>query len=259
MNIQQLIAQGKTEEALNVLLPSNNQEVILLATRFNSTKKHAMQGLISYQEANTEFNKINYALLEMYQAKNVSVTNITINLTTVKTFEQSISNLPVDKLVDLITKEFTGKPVMKEWLLIKQQYDSFSLLGEVIPEGFLPEVKSKLITLYNKYWTEAENKDKNRIKLSLNNIRESLTLEINETNLIKTIKDFLVIFITEKDSYGNPKFAGTNHIRGYKSKIESDDMQLLKEIREELFQEELNKIHSDLVTCVNRMIMSVEG
>ncbi len=65
--IQQLVAAGRTDEALQLLakaLPDSN-EVLLLMGRYNSEKKKSMQGLIDNSDWARAQAQINYALLEM--------------------------------------------------------------------------------------------------------------------------------------------------------------------------------------------------
>lgn len=256
MDIHSLISKGNTQEAIHYLLGTQyRDEVLLLSSRYNQVKKKENLGLCTYQEAAIEYNKINNALLQLIPMQTV----ITINISTRQGFESSIKDLPIDKLVEVVTQEFTGKPVMEEWLPIKQEYDSYKLLNKVFPENYLGTIKNKLLVLYNKYWLESKNKDSERIKLSLNNIRKSLNGEINEKMLIDCLNNFLVFFITEKGEHDRPKFAGKEHIQSLKAKIQSEDIQLLKELRPELFSDELRKIHSELITIVNRMIANIEG
>lgn len=257
MDIHSLIASGNTQQAIDYLLTTQHRdEVLLLSSRYNRIKKDENLGMCTFQEASREYNKINNALLQLIP---MTQTVITINISTKQAFETSISNLPIEKLIEVVTQEFTGKPVMEEWLPIKQKYDSYKLLNKVFPEDYLGTVKNQLLNLYNKYWSESENKDSERIKLSLNNIRESLNKEINEKMLTDCLNNFLVFFITEKGEYDRPKFAGKEHIQFLKTKIQSEDIQLLKELRPELFLNELEKIHSELITIVNRMITNIEG
>lgn len=62
--IQQLIADGRTEEALNTLAKTTD-DAILLLSRYNSGKKQFNMGLIEFGEWSRIQNQINYAALEL--------------------------------------------------------------------------------------------------------------------------------------------------------------------------------------------------
>ncbi len=62
--IQQLIAEGRTEEALE-LLEKTTQDAVLLKARYNNGKKQYNMGLIDFSEWNRVQNQVNYAALEL--------------------------------------------------------------------------------------------------------------------------------------------------------------------------------------------------
>jgi hypothetical protein len=62
--IQQLISNGETEEALN-LLTQYNKDAILLQARYRTTKKQYTFNQISYDEWQMVQSQINFAILEM--------------------------------------------------------------------------------------------------------------------------------------------------------------------------------------------------
>jgi hypothetical protein len=62
--IQALVSQGRTEEALKKLAEVN-QDAILLQARFASAKKQSNMGLIEFSEWSRIQNQINFALLEL--------------------------------------------------------------------------------------------------------------------------------------------------------------------------------------------------
>jgi hypothetical protein len=62
--IQALISQGRTEEALK-LFATVNQDAILLQARFSAAKKQNSMGLIEFSEWSKVQNQINFALLEL--------------------------------------------------------------------------------------------------------------------------------------------------------------------------------------------------
>ncbi len=62
--IQQLIAEGRTEDALN-LLAQNTSDALLLQARYAAGKKQYNMGLVEYGEWQRTQAQINYAALEM--------------------------------------------------------------------------------------------------------------------------------------------------------------------------------------------------
>lgn len=63
-DIQQLIAEGRTEEAL-ALLAESSSDAILLQARYSAGKKQYNMGLIEYSEWQRTQSQINYAALEL--------------------------------------------------------------------------------------------------------------------------------------------------------------------------------------------------
>ncbi|MCC6460041.1 MAG: toll/interleukin-1 receptor domain-containing protein [Saprospiraceae bacterium] len=62
--IQQLIAEGRTEDAL-AMLAQQNSDALLLQARFNNGKKQYNMGLIEFSEWQRTQAQINYAALEL--------------------------------------------------------------------------------------------------------------------------------------------------------------------------------------------------
>ncbi len=62
--IQQLIAEGRTEDAL-ALLVKHNSEAVLLQARYNQAKKQQNMGMIDFGEWSRVQSQVNYAALEM--------------------------------------------------------------------------------------------------------------------------------------------------------------------------------------------------
>lgn len=62
--LQQLIAEGRTEEAL-ALLVQHNSDAVLLQARYNQAKKQQNMGLIDFGEWSRVQAQVNYAALEM--------------------------------------------------------------------------------------------------------------------------------------------------------------------------------------------------
>lgn len=69
--IRQLIAEGRTEEALG-LLAQNSSEALLLQARFNNGKKQYNMGLIEFSEWQRIQAQINYAALELSNSFKIS-------------------------------------------------------------------------------------------------------------------------------------------------------------------------------------------
>lgn len=61
--IQQLISEGRTEDALNKLVQASDEGIILLS-RYNNGKRQFNMGLIDFGEWSRIQNQINYAVLE---------------------------------------------------------------------------------------------------------------------------------------------------------------------------------------------------
>jgi hypothetical protein len=72
--IQALVAQGRTEDALK-LLATVNQDAILLQARFKAAQKQNNMGLIDFSEWSRVQNQINFALLDLAGNAQSSPTN----------------------------------------------------------------------------------------------------------------------------------------------------------------------------------------
>ena len=64
LQVQQLIAEGRTEEALT-MLAQHSSDALLLQARFNAGKKQYNMGLIEFSEWQRTQAQINYAALEL--------------------------------------------------------------------------------------------------------------------------------------------------------------------------------------------------
>ena len=69
--IQQLIAEGRTEEALT-MLAKHSSDALLLQARYNAGKKQYNMGLIEFSEWQRTQSQINYAALELAGSVNTS-------------------------------------------------------------------------------------------------------------------------------------------------------------------------------------------
>lgn len=63
--IQQLVAAGRTEEALDLLASTANNDAVLLKARFANGKKQYNMGLMDFGEWGRIQNQVNFALLEL--------------------------------------------------------------------------------------------------------------------------------------------------------------------------------------------------
>lgn len=63
--IQALVAAGRTEEALDMLAATANNDAVLLKSRFASGKKQFNMGLMDFGEWQRIQNQVNFALLEL--------------------------------------------------------------------------------------------------------------------------------------------------------------------------------------------------
>jgi len=117
--IQQLIAKDRTEEAL-ALLAQHNSDALLLQARYNQAKKQQNMGMIDFGEWSRVQSQVNYAALVVASKttiinvqQNTSV-NITINFNTIADFKESLNQLDLPTLINVVTQEFKGKPAMEK-------------------------------------------------------------------------------------------------------------------------------------------------
>lgn len=272
--IQQLIAEGRTEEAL-ALLVQHNSDVVLLQARYNQAKKQQNMGIIDFKEWSRVQSQVNYAALEM--AGNVRISNsvhisnvtnsqinirtnstmnVTINFNSVTSFKESLNQLDFPTLMKLATEEFKGKPVMKAWIPTLQEYNSHELLGIPFSPGYISEVKEKLIIIYDEFWTKTGDKQKTKVKSAVKAIYNSLISGKTE-NIVRTCIDDLMIFFYENENYNRHNYA-VNQCEEYVQVLDSPKLKLFKQKRPESYTEELERIHAELVTISNRILLSLE-
>lgn len=257
--IRQLIAEGRTEDAL-ALLVKHNSDAVLLQARYNQAKKQQKMGMIDFGEWSRVQSQVNYAALEM--AGNIKVSNVTnsqinmnviINFNSAKDFKESLNQLDLPTLIQLVTKEFKGKDAMRAWLPIKQEYDSFELLGTPFTPGYLTKVKEKLVTIYDEYWTKAQEAKSNLVKSAVQAIYDSLMKEKTKDVIAAAIMNFQIFF------HENTEFHGLGTMDILEEELNSKKMELyLKANRMESYQTELDRIHSELVAISNRILLSLE-
>lgn len=276
--IQQLIAEGRTEEAL-ALLVKHNSDVVLLQARYNQAKKQQNIGLIDFGEWSRVVSQTNYAALEMAGnikisgSNNVVISNVsdsqiiintkvqnnvkvTINFSSVDTFKESINRLDLPTLISLATSEFKGKEAMKAWLPIKQEYDSYELLGTPFVPGYLTMVKEKLVAIYDEFWTKAGDKQKIKVKSAVKAIYDSLISGKTE-DIVRTCIDDLMVFFYENEDYNHHNYA-VDQCEEYVQVLDSPKLKLFKQKRPESYTEELERIHSELVAISNKILLNLE-
>ena len=276
--IQQLIAEGHTEEAL-ALLVKHNSDVVLLQARYNQAKKQQNIGLIDFGEWSRVVSQTNYAALEMAGnikisgSNNVVISNVsdsqiiintkvqnnvkvTINFSSVDTFKESINRLDLPTLISLATSEFKGKEAMKAWLPIKQEYDSYELLGTPFVPGYLTMVKEKLVAIYDEFWTKISDKQKTKVKSAVKAIYNSLISGKTE-DIIRICIDDLMVFFYENEDYNHHNYA-VDQCEEYVQVLDSPKLKLFKQKRPESYTEELERIHSELVAISNKILLNLE-
>lgn len=252
--VQQLISQGRTEEALT-LLAKHNGDAVLLQARYNQAKKQKNMGMLDFSEWSKVQAQVTYAALEM--AGQINITNITnvqitINLNTAFDFEASIKKLNADTLVNLLTAEFTGKPAMEDWLPIKQDYESYGLLGKPFPIDYVSDLRKKALQIYKKYWVELKEKQEKELKSAVQEVIDSLAdCEKNETVLRKCIKHAQVLYIENKglipDAQSNLETLGL-----YVQKLDWSETVVLKEMGRESYQVILEGIKQKIINMLNK-------
>lgn len=276
--IQQLIAEGHTEEAL-ALLAKHNDDAVLLQARYNQAKKQQNIGMIDFGEWSRVQSQVNYAALEMAGnikvpgSNNVVISNVsdsqiiintrvqnnmkvTINFNSVDTFKESINRLDLPTLISLATSEFKGKEAMKAWLPIKQEYDSYELLGTPFAPGYLTMVKEKLVAIYDEFWTKAGDKQKIKVKSAVKAIYDSLISGKTE-DIVRTCIDDLMVFFYENEDYNRHNYA-VDQCEEYVQVLDSPKLKLFKQKRPESYTEELERIHSELVAISNKILLNLE-
>ena len=269
--IQQLIAEGRTEEAL-ALLVKHNGDAVLLQAHYNQAKKQQNMGIIDFKEWSRVQSQVNYAALEMANSIRVSNTvhisnvsnsqinintnsimNVTINFNSERDFKESLNQLDFPTLMKLATEEFRGKPVMKAWIPTLQEYNSHELLGVPFSPGYISEVKEKLIIIYDEFWTKAQNAKSNLIKSAVKAIYDSLTKGKTKDIIADAIVNFQIFF------HENKEFHGLGTMETLEEELNSKKMELyLKANKVESYQAELDRVHSELVTISNRILLSLE-
>ena len=276
--IQQLIAEGHTEEAL-ALLAKHNGDAVLLQARYNQAKKQQNMGMIDFGEWSRVQSQVNYAALEMAGnikvpgSNNVVISNVsdsqiiintrvqnnmkvTINFNSVDTFKESINRLDLPMLISLATSEFKGKEAMQAWLPIKQDYDSYELLGTPFAPGYLTMVKEKLVAIYDEFWTKAGDKQKIKVKSAVKAIYDSLISGKTE-DIVRTCIDDLMVFFYENEDYNHHNYA-VDQCEEYVQVLDSPKLKLFKQKRPESYTEELERIHSELVAISNKILLNLE-
>lgn len=181
MNIQDLISQGQTEQALQ-LLEQLTPDAVLLQSRYNGAKRQWGMGLIDNSEWSRALAQINYAALEMYNAKApkillVSAPTVVLNYFN---FERQPGND-----VGVVNKIFRTMHDMKDDL--ECPLEDLKKAVEMLHDIFgLPELVEKVEALTLSDYT----KNTDAYKLAK---RQKLVAEIlkNESDFKATIKEIV--------------------------------------------------------------------
>lgn len=105
--VQQLIVEGRTEEAL-ALLAQYNSEAVLLQARFNQAKKQQNMGLIDFGEWSRVLAQVNYAALAM--ASQINVVGGNNNIVISNTYGSTVNiNRGATVVVFISDDELRGK------------------------------------------------------------------------------------------------------------------------------------------------------
>lgn len=253
MTITDFVAQNRLEDAIKLI--ANSNERALLSNQLADLNRSERLGLLSFSEASKSRARIVDAILSFSGNSTVNINtngNVTLVFTSKDSFKDSLERIDLPTLVDLVTKEFTGKEAMKEWLPLYHEYNSFSLLGQPVTPGYFSNLKTKLVDIYEKYYIANNEKKNNKIKTAIMAVYNSLLKDQSEATIRECITDLQVFF------YENPNFVGIDQMNQYEKYLDSDKMNLFRSKRLESFKEELEKIHSDLVQISNRIILNLE-
>jgi len=257
MTISDFVAQNRLEDAINLIKDPN--ERALLSNRLADLNRSERLGLLSFSEASLTRRQIVNSILNSSGATvnvnnftNVNVNSVTLIFTSKESFKESLERIDLPTLVDLVTKEFTGKEAMKEWLPLYNEYNAFALLNQPVAPGYFSNLKTKLVDIYEKYYVAASEKKDNKIKSAIMAVYNSLLKDKSEHTIRECITDLQIFF------YENPGFVGINQMDEYEKYLDSDKMNLFRTKRPDSFNEELETIHSDLVQISNRIILNLE-
>lgn len=149
--IQQLIAGGRTEEAL-ALLAQHSNEALLLQTRYNEGKKQYNNGLIEFSEWQRMQAQINYGALELSR-------NIDISESGKQGYDYFISYTIEDRIIAMALAQALNNGGLKTW--IDQEFASpGNSVNRIIDEAIKQSRRYVLLLSHNylkKFWTQAES------------------------------------------------------------------------------------------------------
>jgi len=181
MDIQTYIAQGKTEDALD-LLAQITTDAVLLQSRFNGAKRQWNMGMIDHNEWTRTQNQINHAILEMYGRNKLSKISIAVNSVTLNYF--NYDRKPGND-VGLVNKIFRTFKAMQEDMEFGESeiVQGVKMLNEIFG---LPELVAKT----DAFKTEAYQKNTEAFKVSE---RSKLVAEIlkSEADFKETIAEIV--------------------------------------------------------------------
>ena len=253
MNIQNLIATGKIEEALSAMAP--HYDVVLQSAQYYSGRKNYNMGLLDDREWQRVQAKVNYALLEILGKTNVYIDQkVTINLfnCNLNDFESNIKQLEFDELYSLVMKSFKDEPV-----LLSQVYDILEPVnkrlttGQMLVPGSVGQVKRDLIKMYSEYLDAKTSGKQIEQRGDLEAILEILNDSATEEDVLNCF-DVLELFLVS-----NIGFNGLDDLRHRRAKLtEGASEKVLRKAKR--LGDRIKEERTWIVQVCNRIIKSLE-
>lgn len=255
MSIQNLVAENRLEEALNLL--GNSNEVIALKSRLNQWNADDRMNL---SPSPTELNRIRQAIL--YYGNNIVVDLSTTNINITTPVSQNVndvckyisSQMNLQELVTyLLTLFKSNRDYLVKFLPLKQEYETAVLLDGGLSLDQTKVWKQNLAALYTEFATgqvEAKHKED---KQDLDDAHAILKqVSISKSELLRAIDFTLLFFINN-----GKRFYGQNQVESLKEEINSKNNQLLESTRPVRFQSYISEKHQWLKDVVGRMISRI--
>lgn len=185
MNWKQMLSNNKVGEVLDGLseLYPNNEDLVLLYSRYNSLKRQEQNGIISFENKNIESNRIRHALsslIDELQSEKNQVKKGTME----STVETHLKSLVQDTKLQRLKPELYNKA--QELLRQFRDYD---------------DKKSSPGSVYD---------SSGRIKEMLNQAYQNLKNDLSETN--KDSKEDFEAFVNQKLGTGIPSWSTIDEV-----------------------------------------------
>jgi hypothetical protein len=265
--IQNLIANGQTEEALEVLSKYKRDDAIMLQARYNNGKKRHNMGLDEASEWSRVQAQVNYALLELAGGVTVAyvdnsttynTTVININMTSVD-FRTQVENTDLDTLIQQCNTAFKNTDVMRPYLRLRAEYTEMVELGEAIPPGFIADFKEKLVKLYIEFIETQQTTRKERMYRDLTEAHAILSQNppLTKKQFVEAA-NLLIIFLNDNKDRFDPNGSAKAVVKALKADLDSEENLLIAETRPERYQEVIDRHHRTLVGYSNRFIGRIE-